>query len=93
MIQLVELFLGDVEKMLFKAGFREFGSSCTVYDVMAIIGSFAVVKQCEQPHHHDVGICFLGEQQSIAFHLFPMDDAMHFRDEEAMGEDEGLEGG
>ena len=86
-VQLVELFLRDVETMLLKTGLGEFGATWTMLFVEAIVGALAVVKQREQPHYGDVGARLCGEQQAIAFHLFPMFDAVQLRLEDTVGED------
>ena len=93
MIQLVKLFLRNIEKAFLETFLSEGGSALAMRFIVAVIFALAIVKESEQPHNGHIGTRNGREEQAIKFHLPPMSKSMNRRIHDSVIIDKLLSGG
>ena len=76
-IKPAKAFVIEFETFFFAAEFCKFSTTRTMIAVVSIIKTAAIMENCKQPHHIDIGARLLGKQHTVVFHLMPMFNAMN----------------
>ena len=79
MVQLIKLFLRNVKKTFFEAFLGKGRTAFTMFAIVTVIFTLAIVKESEQPHDSHIGTSNGCEKQAVEFHLPPMRKSMNRR--------------
>ena len=76
-IKPAKTFVIDFKTFFFATEFRKFSATCPMIAIVRVIETTAIMENCKQPHHIDIGARLLSKQHTVVFHLMPMFNAMN----------------
>lgn len=77
LIKFFKTFVIQFKNFLFAAKFRKFSPARTMFSIVPVIKTAAVVKNGKETDHSNVGTRFRRQEKTIVLHLVPMFNAMN----------------